>query len=99
MLAEGRIFNLGDLDKVASRIVKPAAKVAGIRSSGWHGLRRGLATTLHDLGIDLLVIQQILRHGDPDVTQASYVKRVPRKSIEAMAQLEAAVQSESKSVQ
>jgi integrase len=69
LLAEGRIFNLGDLDKVALRIVKPAAKVAGIRWSGWHGFRRGLATTLHDLGIDLLVIQQILRHGDPDVTQ------------------------------
>ena len=40
---------------------------------GWHGFRRGLATRLHDSNVRVEVIQQILRHSDPKVTQDSYI--------------------------
>jgi integrase len=40
---------------------------------GWHGFRRGLATRLHESHVQLEVIQEILRHSDPKVTQDSYI--------------------------
>jgi integrase len=40
---------------------------------GWHGFRRGLATRLHEAGAEVEVIQEILRHSDPKVTQDSYI--------------------------
>ena len=36
---------------------------------GWHAFRRGLATNLHDLGVDDKTIQAILRHANVAVTQ------------------------------
>ena len=40
---------------------------------GWHGFRRGLATRLHEAGVPVEVIREILRHSDPKVTQDSYI--------------------------
>jgi len=41
------------------------------RWQGWHAFRRGLATNMHDLGVDDETIQAILRHSqrcrDPEV--------------------------------
>ena len=31
---------------------------------GWHAFRRGLASTLYGLGVDDVMVQQILRHKD-----------------------------------
>ena len=56
---------------------------------GWHAFRRGLATNLHDLGVDDLTIQGILRHSDVSVTQQSYIKRLPKQAVSAMDRLEA----------
>jgi integrase len=58
---------------------------------GWHAFRRGLATNLHDLGVDDLTIQHILRHSDVAITRKSYIKTIPQQVVDAMAQLEAVV--------
>jgi integrase len=55
---------------------------------GWHAFRRGLATNLHDLGVDDLTIQRILRHSNVQVTQRAYIKTLPSQTIDAMARLE-----------
>jgi integrase len=54
----------------------------------WHAFRRGLATNLHDLGVDDKTIQAILRHSNVAVTQACYIKTLPQQSIAAMQKLE-----------
>ena len=51
---------------------------------GWHGFRRGLATRLHEAGVQLEVIQEILRHSDPKVTQDSYIVVKSDKTTQAM---------------
>lgn len=55
---------------------------------GFHAFRRGLATNLHDLGVDDKTIQAILRHSNVAVTQACYIKTLPQQSIAAMRKLE-----------
>jgi integrase len=79
-----------DLDKLALRVIRPILEAAGLKWHGWHAFRRGLATLLNDLGVPLLTIQAILRHGDPRVTEKAYVKRLPKQSVEAMAKVAAA---------
>ena len=51
---------------------------------GWHAFRRGLATNLHDLGVDDHTIKAILRHSSVTVTQRSYIKSLPKQSVAAM---------------
>ena len=55
---------------------------------GWHAFRRGLATVLHDLGVDDKTIQAILRHSNVAVTQQAYIKTLPQQSVDAMKRLE-----------
>ncbi len=50
----------------------------------WHGFRRGLATTLHQLGVDHKTIQTILRHSNVGLTINVYVKSVPESQVSAM---------------
>ena len=57
--------------------------------SGWHGLRRGLASNLHRLGVQDMVIQRILRHSNVSVTQACYLKTANQDSVRALASLDA----------
>ena len=56
---------------------------------GFHSFRRGLASTLYALGVDDVMIQQILRHQNVSVTQQRYIKTLPQQSVTAMAKLEA----------
>lgn len=58
---------------------------------GWHAFRRGLATNLHDLGVDDKTIQAILRHANVAVTLGCYIKTLDSQSIAAMQQLESLV--------
>jgi integrase len=51
---------------------------------GWHAFRRGLATTLHDLGTPDKEIQGILRHSNVAVTQASYIKTLEKNQQNAL---------------
>lgn len=61
------------------------------RWHGFHGFRRGLASTLYGLGVDDLMIQQILRHQDVTVTRKHYIKTTGEQTVSAMAKLEAAL--------
>jgi integrase len=63
---------------------------------GWHSFRRGLATNLKRLGVDLKTIQAILRHAHISVTADIYVKEVSEDAIAAMQKLEAHVIAELK---
>ena len=51
---------------------------------GWHAFRRGLATTLHQLGTPDREIQAILRHSNIAVTQARYIKSVSENQQNAL---------------
>ena len=96
--AEERIFK-NRIETWTKHPIRPVIKRAGLRWTGWHGFRRGLATTLNDLGVPLLTIQAIMRHSSPQVTEQAYVKRLPKQSLAAMEEFERAVQSESRNVQ
>lgn len=63
-----------NLDALARDIIAPAIARHGIAWHGWHGFRRGLATNLHQLGVQDKIIQRILRHSNVQVTQACYIK-------------------------
>ncbi len=65
---------------------------------GWHALRRGLATNLHDLGVPDKTIQAIFRHANVAVTQNLYIKTLDAQSIAAMRQLESLVDAKLLSV-
>lgn len=56
---------------------------------GWHAFRRGLATRLHEAGVQVEVIQEILRHTDPKVTQDSYIVVKSPATTKAMQKVEA----------
>jgi hypothetical protein len=89
-------LGLGKRDAISAnnllaRQILPTLEKAGIEWHGWHGFRRALATNLHDLGIDDLTIQRILRHSNVSVTQRHYIKSLPAQSIAAMKRLEALI--------
>jgi integrase len=77
-----------NLDNLANRTIKPLLMENGIKWHGWHAFRRGLATNLHELGVDDLTIQKILRHEDVSTTRKSYIKQRDEKSVEAMGRVE-----------
>jgi integrase len=57
-----------------------------------HAFRRGLATNLHDVGVEDREIQAILRHSDIRTTQAIYIKSLPAAQVSAMDLIGAALQ-------
>jgi integrase len=68
--------------------IAPVLKAKKIPWSGWHGFRRGLASTLYGLAVPDKVIQQILRHADVAVTMKHYVKVSSGQAEAAMKKLE-----------
>ena len=58
---------------------------------GWHSYRRGLATNLHQMGVDDLTIQAILRHSNVSVTQSCYIKTASSETKAAMQKIELAL--------
>ncbi len=55
---------------------------------GWHSFRRGLATNLHQLGVDDKTIQAIMRHSNVGITMNVYVKSTSESQINALGVLE-----------
>lgn len=51
---------------------------------GMHAFRRGLASTLFELGVSDLVVQKILRHARLIVTREHYIKRFDAPVADAM---------------
>ena len=78
------IFQAGNgkplnLDNLARRVIAPVSQW-----HGWHAFRRGLATNLHDLGVDDKTIQAILRHSNVGLTMNIYVKSLSESQVNAM---------------
>lgn len=80
----GPPLNLGNFSR---RTIQPKLRKAGIKFTGFHGFRRGLATTLNGLGVDDGVIQKILRHSSVEVTRKHYIKVTTPQTNEAMKKL------------
>jgi integrase len=79
-----------DLDALARDVIKPILERNRLKWHGWHAFRRGLATNLHQLGVQDKVIQRILRHSNVSVTQACYIKTADADVVAAMHALETA---------
>jgi integrase len=80
-----------DLKNLAARTICPTLKKAEIPWCGWHGFRRSLATNLHELGVNDLTVQAILRHSDVGITQQAYIKSTDKVKAEGMAKLQKAL--------
>ena len=79
------------LNNILGSHILPVLKAAGIDFHGWHAFRRGLATNLHDLGIDDHTIKAILRHSSVTGTQRSYIKSLPQHSVAAMSAFDSSI--------
>jgi integrase len=55
-------------------VVRPALKRAGVEWHGLHAFRRGLNTTMKELGVDKTTRVDIMRHEQRDVTDKHYGK-------------------------
>jgi len=77
-----------NLDALVRDSIRPVLAKAGLTWHGWHAFRRGLASNLNRLGIDDSIIQAILRHSDPALTQRCYIKTVSSDAVAAMGVLE-----------
>jgi integrase len=87
---EGPVFPV-ELEHLGNLKVRPAMEALGLRWSGWHGFRRGIASNLFELGCDDLTVQRVLRHSKVQVTREKYIKvRDPRLEA-AMEKLSSAV--------
>ncbi len=94
--SDGFIFTGGkmgrplDLRNLAKRVIRPALRENNIPWCGWHGFRRGLATTLYKLGVDGKTRQSILRHANISITENIYTQPVSEVSKAAMTKVEKA---------
>jgi integrase len=69
----GPVFPV-ELEHLGNRAVRAAMDSLGLRWSGWHGFRRGIASNLFELGCDDLTVQRVLRHSKVQVTREKYIK-------------------------
>lgn len=60
-----------------NRVIKPAARAAGIPWVGWHSLRHTLATMLFRSGANAKQVQGWLGHHSPAFTLERYVHLLP----------------------
>jgi integrase len=81
------------LANLIRRVIKPKLQEAGVKFTGLHGFRRGLATTLSGLGVPDVVTQQILRHASVEVTRKHYIKVSTPQANAAMKELAKALKS------
>jgi integrase len=63
---------------VQTLYIRPAAKKAGLGEGiGWHTFRHTYSTMLRQLGVDLKVQQELLRHADIRTTMNVYTQAMP----------------------
>ena len=84
---EGPYLRPLDMATLGSKRIKAALKGTGVEWNGWHALRRGFATRLHEAGVQDKIIQALMRHSSLSVTMAHYVKATPQANVEAMQKL------------
>ena len=80
--------SLLDLDKLGTRLIRPAIRTIGMTWHGWHAFRRGIASNLFALGVNEKIVQRILRHSKPHVTKERYIKAFDSDVIAAMRKME-----------
>jgi integrase len=56
--------------------IKPTARFAGLGNLGWHTFRHTYSTMLRQLGVDVKVQQELLRHADIRTTMNVYTQAV-----------------------
>jgi integrase len=83
-----------DLASMGTKVIRATLKRAGIVWHGWHSFRRGIATNLNRIGIDVRTIQAILRHSNVTTTLGFYVKNSSGDSVAALQRLERAMGNE-----
>jgi len=83
-----------DLATMGTKVIRPALRRAGMEWNGWHSFRRGLATNLNRIGVDVRTIQAILRHSNVTTTLGFYVKTSSADSVAALRRLEMAMGNE-----
>ncbi len=66
--------DLLDLDKLGTRLVRPAIRTIGVTWHGWHAFRRGIASNLISMGVNEKIVQRILRRSKPHVTKECCIK-------------------------
>jgi integrase len=77
-----------NLNNIASRVVIPALKKAGIAWHGWYALRRGIATLATQVDSPLAA-KGLLRHKNLSTTQTHYIKDVPEETLRAAEKIDA----------
>jgi integrase len=64
-------------DSLLAKSIKPAVKRAGItKQIGWHSFRHSLATWLRQIGVDVKVAQELMRHTKSATTMDIYTHGV-----------------------
>lgn len=81
------------------RAIRTCLKEAKLPWLRFHAFRRGVATNLHDAGVNDLTIQRVLRHSDVSVTRRSYIKRLPAQAVDAMSVFQANVEKAQKTAE
>lgn len=75
-------------DSVLTRIIKPAAKTAGLtKRIGWHTFRHSYSTLLRANGTDIKVQQELLRHSNVQTTLQIYTQAVSEQKRAAHSQV------------
>src|SRR6185295_4568552 len=80
-----------DLDHLGRRVLRPEFKRAGVEWKGWHAFRRGIASTLFQLGASDIDVQKVLRHSRVLVTREHYIKVADERTNQAMDMLSRAI--------
>lgn len=87
----GRNGNPLRMENMLRNEMKEPLKKAGVTWRGWHPFRYGVGTTLRALGVDIKLIQQILRHSDQRLTMDFYVKPTLDETRKALSKLQGAL--------
>ncbi len=70
------------------RVLRPAAKAAGLERVTWHQLRHIHASVLHDIGVPAKIAQQQLGHASVETTLNFYTHVIPDTHGRAIESLE-----------
>lgn len=76
-----------DVKNWINRNLKPVGEKLGLKLTGYHMFRRGLATEMHQNGSVDKNIQAQLRHSDPATTRNVYMRGVPEERRNAVESL------------
>ena len=80
--------NLGAPSHIQSKWIRPAGlKVTGENGIGWHNFRHTFSSLLRELGTDVKVQQELLRHADVRTTLQIYTQAPDEQKRQAVGKL------------